>query len=355
MNKHYRRSANKNPSETQRMKTTPRSWLVGILLLPLILSGCGVIDALDGDQAVRVYSGRHYDLEEAFQEYASETGVDVEFLYGGDAELRERLRTEGDDTIADVFMTVDAANLQIAADEDLLQPMDSDVLGDLPDNIVHPDQLWVGLSKRVRTIMYHPERVDPSELSTYEDLADPKWQGRLCMRNSNNVYTQSLVASLIHHHGYDGALEIVAGWVANDTEILSNDTLILETIAAGGCDVGITNHYYLARLLEDDPEFPVLPFWANQGGRGVHVNVSGAGVTVDADNPDLATDLIEWLATDGQEAFVYGNHEYPVNPDVEPPPIVRDWGGFTEDPLNAAEFASLNADAIRLMNEAGYD
>jgi iron(III) transport system substrate-binding protein len=175
------------------------------------------------------------------------------------------------------------------------------------------------------------------------------------MRNSNNVYTQSLVASLIYHHGYEGALEIVTGWVANETEIMSNDIVILETIAAGGCDVGITNHYYLARLVEDDPDFPVLPFWANQDGRGVHVNVSGAGVTSDADNPDLAGRLIEWLATEGQEAFVYGNHEYPVNPEVPPPPLVREWGEFTEDPLNAAEFASLNADAIRLMNEAGYD
>jgi len=281
--------------------------------------------------------------------------VDVEFLFGGDAELRERLRTEGDDTLADVFMTVDAANLELAADEDLLQPMESQVLDSIPQNLVHPDRLWVGLSKRVRTIMYHPDRVDPSELSTYEDLTDPRWAGRLCMRNSNNVYTQSLVASLIYHHGYEGALEVVSGWVENDTEIMSNDIVILETIAAGGCDVGITNHYYLARLLEDDPEFPVLPFWANQDDRGVHVNVSGAGVTADADHPELATQLIEWLAGDGQEAFVYGNHEYPVNQDVPPTQLVQEWGEFVEDPLNAAEFASLNADAIRLMNEAGYD
>lgn len=337
---------------------TQRRWLrpVGALvLLPLTLAGCGVVDAFSSDGAVRVYSGRHYDLEEAFEGYADESGSDVEFLFGGDAELRERLRTEGEDTLADVFMTVDAANLELAASEDLLQPMDTTTLAVVPENLVHPDLLWVGLSKRVRTLMYHPDQVDPSELSTYEDLADPRWEGRLCMRNSNNVYTQSLVASLIYHHGYDGALEIVSGWVENDTEIMSNDIVILETIAAGGCDVGITNHYYLARLLEDDPDFPVVPFWANQDGRGVHVNVSGAGVTVDADDPDLATDLIEWLATDGQEEFVYGNHEYPVNPDIEPPPLVREWGVFKEDPLNASEFATLNADAIRLMNEAGYD
>jgi len=328
----------------------------GVVLLSLLtLVSCGVIDAFSGDEAVRVYSGRHYDLEVAFEEFAAGTGVDVEFLYGGDAELRERLRTEGDDTLADVFMTVDAANLELAASEGLLQPMDTTNLDVVDDNLVHPDGLWVGLSKRVRTIMYHPDRVEASELSTYEDLADPRWAGRLCMRNSTNVYTQSLVASLIYHHGYDGALEVVSGWVANDTEIMSNDIVILETIAAGGCDVGITNHYYLARLLEDDPDFPVLPFWANQEGRGVHVNVSGAGITADADNPELAKELIEWLATDGQEAFVYGNHEYPVNPDVPPPPLVREWGEFREDPLNASEFAALNADAIRLMNEVGYD
>jgi iron(III) transport system substrate-binding protein len=326
-----------------------------LLLLSFTLAACGVVDALSGDQVVRVYSGRHYDLEEAFEEYAETSGVDVEFLFGGDAELRERLNTEGEDTLADIFMTVDAANLELAASEDLLQPMDGSALDVIPENLVHPEGLWTGLSKRVRTLMYHPDRVDPAELSTYEDLADPRWKGRLCMRNSNNVYTQSLVASLIHHHGYEGALEIVSGWVENETEIMSNDIAVLETIAAGGCDVGITNHYYLARLLEEDPEFPVLPFWANQDDRGVHVNVSGAGITADADNPDLATDLIDWLATDGQEAFVYGNHEYPVNPDVEPPPLVRDWGEFEEDPLNASVFAALNADAIRLMSEAGYE
>jgi iron(III) transport system substrate-binding protein len=327
-----------------------------LLAAALVLPACGVVDSLSGEEVVRVYSGRHYDLEEAFEQFAEETDISVEFLFGGDAELRERLETEEENTLADVFMTVDAANLEIAAEAGLLQPVQSDVVADaVPEHLRHPDGLWVGLSKRVRTIMYHPDRVNPSELSTYEDLADPRWEGRICMRNSANVYTQSLVASLIAHHGYDGALDVVSGWVENGVDIIPNDVRILETIAAGGCDVGITNHYYLARLIEDDPDFPVRPFWANQDGRGVHVNISGASVVVEADDPDLAADLVEWLATSGQEAFVYGNHEYPVNPDVEPPPLVREWGSFEEDPLNAAEFAALNGDAIRLMNEAGYD
>ena len=331
--------------------------LVLLVLACLVVAGCGGSSLFVGDgDVVRVYSGRHYDLEDAFEAYAEDTDVSVEFLFGGDAELRERLQTEGENTLADVFMTVDAANLYQAAAANLLQPLDtSRIEGAVASNFQDPDGLWVGLSKRVRTIMYAPDRVDPSELSTYEDLADPKWKGRLCMRDSANVYTQSLIASLIAHDTYDGALEVVKGWVANDVQIIANDIRILETIAAGGCDVGITNHYYLARLIAEDPGFGVLPFWANQDDRGVHVNISGAGVTINADNPDLATDLIEWLATDGQEAFVYGNYEYPVNPEVEPPPLVREWGTFKEDVLAASEFAALNADAIRLMNEAGYD
>lgn len=327
-----------------------------VALFAVLLPACGVVRAFNQKETVRVYSGRQYDLEKAFLQFADQTGISVEFLFGGDAELRERLQTEADQTSADVFMTVDAANLQIAADQGLLQPLDSPVLEEtIPANLRSPDGLWFGLSKRVRTIVYNPQRVDPSELSTYEDLADPRWRGRLCMRNSTNVYTQSLVASLIARDGYETALQVVKGWVANDVELINSDVRILETIAAGGCDVGIVNHYYLARLLAEDPEFPVRIFWANQNDRGVHVNISGAGITKWADDPDAARRLLEWLATDGQEAFVYGNYEYPVNPAVSPPPIVADWGTFKEDPLNAAEFASLNADAIRLMDEAGYD
>ena len=328
-----------------------------LLLLALVAAlAAGLVACTDGDdEVVRVYSGRHYDLERAFEAFAAETGVDVEFLFGSDAELRERIQAEGEDTLADVYMTVDAGNLALAADEGIFQPLDSAVLTEaVPANLRDPDGQWFGLSQRVRTIVYHPDRVDPSELSTYAALAEPRWEGRLCLRRSTNVYTQSLVASLIANEGEERALEIVEGWAEN-AEILNNDVAILENIEAGTCDVGITNHYYLARLLEDDPDFPVEVFWADQDGRGVHANVSGAGVTANADDPDLAAQLLEWLATTGQEVFVEGNHEYPVNPDVEPGPIISEFGDFTVDPLNAAEFGRRNADAIELLARAGYE
>ena len=324
-----------------------------LALLPLAAACTGSASA--DDDVVRVYSARHYDLETAFAQFADETGISVEFLYGTDAELRERIAAEGEDTLADVYMTVDAGNLALAAEEGMFQPLESDALeAAIPAPLRDPDGLWFGLSRRARTIVYNPDAVDPSELSTYAALAEPQWRDRLCLRRSTNVYTQSLVASLIAHEGRERALEIVSGWAGN-ARILNNDVSILENIAAGTCDAGITNHYYLARLLEDDPDLPVALFWADQDGRGAHVNVSGAGVTRAADDPDLAARLIEWLATDGQQVFVEGNHEYPANPGVAPDDLIAGFGEFAADELSAAEFGALNADAIAVMAEAGYE
>lgn len=329
-----------------------------ILVAALPLTACGAFDSED-DDTVRVYSGRHYDLEQAFRDFADETGISVEFLYGGDAELRERIAAEGEDTPADVYMTVDAGNLWKAADDGLLAKLDSATLrGSVPDGLRDPNGHWYGLSMRVRTVMYNPVRVDPAELhaaNTYADLADPEWEGRLCMRDSSNSYTQSLVASLIADHGEQGARDIVQGWVDNDVDIFNNDIQILENIDAGTCDIGITNHYYLARLLEENPDLSVTPFWANQDGRGVHVNISGAAVLANSDDPELAQQLIEWLATDGQNSFVDGNHEFPVNLDVEPEPVIAEFGDFSYEPIDAEAYGQLNAQAINLMNEVGYE
>ncbi len=324
------------------------------MALALVATACS---GGDDAETIRIYTGRHYDLEEAFTRFAEETGVSIEFLAGSDAELRERIVAEGADTEADIYMTVDASNLAVAAEQGIFAELDSPVLEEaVPANLRDPEGRWFALSQRARTIVYHPDRVAPDEVpTTYEELADPRWQGRICLRNSTNTYTQSLVASLIANLGYDEALAIVEGWTAN-AEILPNDVISIESVAEGLCDVAIVNHYYLARLLEEDADFPVELVWADQDGRGTHVNISGAGVTRYADDPELAQQLLEWLATDGQSAFVDGNHEYPVNPAVDPAALIATTFGetFVADELNAAEFGSLNAEAVRLLDEAGY-
>jgi iron(III) transport system substrate-binding protein len=339
--------------EPLRSASTSR-WFLALVAAAVALSACS---SGGGEGVVRVYSGRHYDLEQAFVRFTEETGISVEFLTGSDAELRERIEAEGDETQADVYLTVDAGNLAIAAEQGLFAPLDSPILdAAVPASLRGQNNEWFGLTVRARTVVYHPDRVPTDEIpTTYEELADPKWNGRVCLRDSSNVYTQSLVASLIANDGRDEALRVVTGW-ADNAEILNNDVLILESIADGLCDVGITNHYYLARLLEDDPDFPVKLTWVDQDGRGVHVNISGGGVTRFADDPDLAQQFLEWLATDGQSVFVDGNHEYPVNPEVPAEPLIAEEFGteFVRDDLDAATFGGLNADAVRLMDEAGY-
>ncbi len=200
--------------------------------------------------------------------------------------------------------------------------------------------------------------MDPGNFDTqdtYAGLGDPQWKGRLCMRDSTEAYTQSLVASLIDLHGRDGAEEIVRGWLDNDVEIMSNDVLLIEALDAGACDVAIVNHYYLARELAEKPDLNVELFWASQDGDGTHVNVSGAGLVAASDAPAKARRLLEWLASDGQEAFVGGNHEYPVNPDVAPDQMVARFGDFEPMPLDAEAMGARNAEATELLAEVGYE
>jgi len=335
-----------------------RRWIPVVAALSLLLPGLAACSDDDDTSTVRVYSGRHYDLETAFTQFARDTGINVEFLYGSDAELLERIKAEGEDTPADVYMTVDAGNLWNAAQQGLLAPVSSSVLDEaVPEGLRDPQDRWVGLSMRARTIMYNPDKVEPGEFDardSYAGLDDPKWKGRLCMRSATSSYVQSLVAQLIDEKGRDRALEVVRGWVANDVRIIGDDVSILRNVDAGGCDVAITNHYYLARLLAGGSDLKVKPFWANQEGAGVHVNISGAGILKNSDNPGDAQKLLEWLATTGQNAFVDGNHEFPVNPDVQPEELIRGFGEFRFAPINAEAYGRLNADAIAVMSEAGY-
>jgi len=328
--------------------------LAGLAALPLLLSGCGVALGSSGP-SIQVYSARTYGAEKAYEQFTEETGIEVEFLNGKDAELRERLQAEGSDTKADVFLTVDAANLALAADQGLLQPTTSAQLqAAVPASLRDPQMRWFGLSQRARVIIYNKRAVRTSELSTYAALGDDVWKDRLCFRTSTSPYTQSLVASMITHGGVQKTRATVQGWMANDPQILANDVEIVRTVDAGGCDVGITNHYYVARALAEDPQLDVGVFFPDQATTGTHVNISGAGVVRGADDAADARVFLEWLATKGQELFVEGNYEYPVNPGAERNALLREFGEFRQDELNVGELGARNAEAVQVLTDAGY-
>ena len=330
-------------------------WAVSVLgcLTSVVATGCGG----DDGETLTVYSGRHYGIETAFEEWSEETGIEVEFLTGNDAELRERIAAEGEDTEADVYLTVDAGNLWAGGEDGIFQPLESDVLDTaIPAQLRDEENRWFGLAVRNRTIVYNTDLVDEADVpTTYAELAEPEYEGRVCMRNANNDYQQSLVASMIAADGEDATVETLRGWAAN-AEIFANDVELLEAMAVGACEIGVVNHYYLARMLEDDPTAPIALLWAEQAGRGVHTNISGGGVTRYADDVDLARQFLEWLATDGQETLVADNHEYPANPEVEPEPLIRDRFGtdFVRDPLRSDILGSLNDDAVRAMDTANF-
>ena len=317
----------------------------------------GFIGVAHADEVV-VYSARNEQLiKPLFDAYTKETGVNIKFITDKEGPLLQRLKAEGENTPADLLLTVDAGNLWQAAQEGLLKPVKSKVLSDnIPGYLRDPDNLWFGLSVRARTLVYNTQKRAPNDLSTYEDLANPKWKGHLCLRTSKKVYNQSLVAMMIAEHGEPKTEQIVRGWVANlATDVFPDDTKMMEAIAAGQCDVGVVNTYYFGRLIEKNPKLPLALFWPNQSANGVHVNVSGAGLTKYAKNEKAAIKLLEWLSSkNAQNLFADVNLEYPVNPLVKPDPVVAAWGTFKSNPINLTKAGELQAAAVKLMDRAGY-
>lgn len=328
---------------------------IGFFCLVMIagMTGC----SRQPEQLV-VYSARNEQLiKPMFDRYTVETGMPVRFVTDDAGPLIERLAAEGAHSPADILMTVDAGELWHAADRGLLQPIESAPLSaNIPASLRDPQNRWFGLSVRARTIVYSTERVKPEELGDYEALAGPQWKGRLCLRTSKKVYNQSLVAMLIVEHGEARTEAIVKGWVDNlATEVFSNDVLLMEAIIAGQCDVGIVNTYYFGRLLRDKPSAPIKLFWADQAANGVHVNVSGAGVTAHAPHREAAQKFLEWLSMpEAQSLFAGLNLEYPASPSVKADPIVLAWGDFKPSALNVAKAGELQASAVKLMDRAGY-
>lgn len=305
-----------------------------------------------------VYTERREPLvKPLFERYEKETGTTVRLLSDGAPVLIERLAAEGANTRADLFMAVDAGNLWQAAERGLLAPTRSAKLeAAIPANLRDPQGRWFALSQRARTLVHSTERVKPAALSTYEALAAPEWKGRLCLRSSKKVYNQSLVATMIERLGAERTEQVVRGWVANlATAPFADDTLLAKAIAAGQCDVGIINTYYLGRLQHDEPGFPVQVFWADQAGAGAHVNISGAGIVAASKNKAAALAFLEWLASPAVQAdFASVNFEIPASPGVALDPVVAAWGPFRGDAVNVSVAGQRQAEAVRLMDRAGW-
>lgn len=329
------------------------------LIAALLLTAAALPAAAE---EIVVYSARNEQLiKPLFDAYTRDTGVQIKFITDKEGPLMARLKAEGRNTPADMLLTVDAGNLWQASEEGLLRPIQSKTLqANVPAHLRDPDNEWFGLSVRARTLVYNTRKVKPADLSTYEDLANPKWKDRLCLRTSKKVYNQSLVAMMITEYGEGKTEDIVRGWVANlATSPFPDDTKAMEAVAAGQCDVTLVNTYYFGRLMAKQSNLPLAVFWPNQNlknkAAGVHVNISGAGVTRYARNPAGAQKLIEWLSSDkAQNLFADVNLEYPANPNVTPDETVAAWGSFRQNLINVKEAGSLQAQAVKLMDRAGY-
>lgn len=335
-----------------------KTWVSSVIMLSVVwVSSMSAVQAAS-DESVTVYSSRKEHLiKPLFQAFTQDTGVKVKYLTGQDGSLIERLKLEGVNTPADMFMTVDAGNLWYAGSQDLFQSVKTDTIkNNIPAHLRDPQGLWTGLSVRARTIVYSTDRVKPSELSTYADLALPKWKNRLCLRTSKKIYTKSLTASVIYNQGKDKAGDIISGWVNNLAATPNaKDSHVMNAILAGQCDVGLVNTYYYGRLIEKNPDSALKLFWANQKTTGVHVNISGAGVTKHASNVAGAIRLLEWLSSDKAQA-IYGalNKEYPANPNIALDEVVSAWGLFKQDKMNLSQAGVLQAEAVKLMQIKGY-
>jgi len=332
--------------------------LLASIVLFFTVTGCS-----DQDH-VNIYSSRHYDTDlDLYENFTEETGIAVNLIEGSSDELIERINSEGVNSPADVVITVDAGRLWRAKEADVLQPISSGVLEErIPAELRDPENYWFGLSQRVRGIIYHKDRVDPSELEGYLELADDKWEGRLCIRSSNNIYNQSLVASMIESYG----VEETESWAEQFVENFARspqggDTDQIKAVAAGQCDVTIANHYYLARLYNSRTDADreaagaVDIYFPSEEHGGTHVNISGAGVAANSPNKENAIRFIEYLTQPlAQQYYAGGNYEFPVVEGIETPDILDEFGEFESDLVNVAAYGKNNPEAIRLMDRAGW-
>lgn len=326
--------------------------MLKLFLLPFLL--LSYVHAAE----VVVYSSRNEQLiKPIFEKFTAETGIKVVFRTDKAGALIQRIKAEGKRTKADILLTVDAGNLWQAKRMGILKPLESKTLTDVvPAALRDPENYWFGVSVRARTLVYNTDKLKPSQLSTYADLADPKWKGEVLLRTSKKVYNQSLVAMLMAQNGEAETQKIVEGWVNNlAVPVFSNDTKLMEALAQGRGSVGIVNSYYFGRLKKKNPDLPLALFWPDQQSDGVHLNISGAGLTAHGKNTAEAQKLLEWLVSqEAQKEYAMVNMEFPVDPSAPMDPEVASWGSFKTSSMNLSKAGELQAKAIMLMDRAGY-
>jgi iron(III) transport system substrate-binding protein len=331
--------------------------LAAVLAVVVALLAVSVV-AFGGGADVVVYNGRsQYGDERAFTAFEKQNDLEIELRGGTAPELFERLRSEGDDTPADLLVTTDLANLWRAEQAGLLEAVSTPKLeAQVPDALRDPKGMWWGVSVRIRTPMRSAERVPADAIRAYDDLGDSRFKGRLCLRTSNNEYNQSLVADQIVKHGAEATERMLRRWMANEPTVLGSDVDVLDAIASGRCDAGLTNHYYLARKLAEDAAFPVAAAWPDQGenGRGAHANLSGVGLVKGSEHRANAVKLMEYLTSTEAQREIVSNGEFAVNPEVPPAEHIREWRDVKLDPIDVEGAGEHLPDAVALMQRVGW-
>ncbi|QTR49039.1 Fe(3+) ABC transporter substrate-binding protein [Candidatus Thiothrix anitrata] len=332
------------------------------LTLALLVASLATPAFADGE--VNVYSSRKEQLiKPLFDKFTESTGIKVNLVTGKDDALLERLKLEGENTPADLLMTADAGRLHRAVEMGLTQAVESETLKkDIPETLRDPANQWFGLTSRARPIFYVKDKVKPEDLSTYEALTDAKWKSRICVRSSDNIYNQSMIGSMIATVGAEKAQAWADGLVKNFARPPEGgDRDQIKAAAAGQCDIALSNTYYFGQMLtseeaeEKAAAEKVAIFWPNQQDRGVHVNISGASVTKTAKNKDNAIKLMEFLVSDeSQKWYAEANQEYPVKAGVTPSEMLKGWGEFKADSVNLTELGKYNAEAVKIMDKAGW-
>nr|WP_236613168.1 MULTISPECIES: Fe(3+) ABC transporter substrate-binding protein [Rhodonellum] len=341
------------------LKTLIKTSLVAALAVSLF--SCS---STPEEGVVNVYTHRHYEADQLiFDKFTEKTGIKVNVVSASADELIQKLELEGANSPADVLITVDAGRLHRAETKGLLQTISSEILDtNIPSKFRNPEGYWFGLTYRARILAYSKERVKAEELSTYEALTAPEWKGRILTRSSENIYNQSLLASIIAANGSAGAEKWAADLLANMSRSpKGSDRDQVKAVASGEGDVAIVNTYYIGIMLNDANEEErkaaekVGIFFPNQGDRGTHINISGAGVTKYAPNKENAIKLLEFLSEpESQEILANINFEYPVNPSVEVSDLLKKWGNFKTDDLNLSKLGENNNEAVIIFDKVGW-